>query len=95
MRRGKTQKMVLFDKLEVVEWATREFGSLITNRQFPRRDMLRLVKAGYCKSCGLVPMCDDDCCIMVPERYRGGFKLTSDGRKKLREIRNVIEGEGE
>lgn len=57
------------------------------------RDMLRLVKAGYCKSCGLVPMCDDDCCIMVPERYREGFKLTSDGRKKLREIRNVIEGE--
>ena len=72
--------------LQTVDWAERMFGSLTTNRQCPRRDVMRAIDAGLVKSAGMVQLCDDDGASLDPERYREGFKLTVAGKVRLAEI---------
>lgn len=72
-----------FNRLEAIEWAEDEFGSLITTRQFPRRAILRLVERGLVRSAGLVTVLDGDGGMVEPERFREGFKLTDAGKQAL------------
>jgi hypothetical protein len=72
-----------FHRLETVDWGERAFGSLVTNRQFPRATMLRLVRKGLARSVGLVVVDDDDDAIVGHERFREGFVLTEAGRAAL------------
>jgi hypothetical protein len=76
-----------FDRLEAVEWGEQHFGSRLTDREFPRRSMLRLVDRGLVASAGFVYVCDDDGCLRQPERIREGFKLTDLGRSWLAQWR--------
>jgi hypothetical protein len=71
------------DRLESIEWGEDNFGSLTTNRQFPRRAMLRLVDMGLARSIGQVVACDDDGWQVEPEQFREGFVLTEAGRKAV------------
>lgn len=71
------------DVLELIEWGEKHFGSITTNRQLPRRDMLRCVQVGLAKSQGQVAMCDGDGGLIQPERYREGFILTGRGRSAI------------
>lgn len=71
------------DVLEWIQWAETHFGSLVTSREVPRRDVLRCVKRGLVKSVGPVPLCDADGFRLAPERYREGFILTDRGRAAL------------
>jgi hypothetical protein len=79
------------DRLETVEWGERNFGSLITSRQFPRRDMLRLVGRGLVRSIGLVAVCDGDGAHVDPERWREGFVLTEAGREAVADRRAALD----
>lgn len=73
------------DVLETMAWAEKHFGSLTTNRQCPRRDVLRAVRHGLVESVGIVELCDDDGFMVWPTRHREGFVLTDQGRDVLRE----------
>ncbi|HET7321863.1 MAG TPA: hypothetical protein VFI96_05150 [Longimicrobiaceae bacterium] len=75
------------DRLETVAWGEENFGSLTTNRAFPRRTMLRLVKRGLVRSVGPVLLCDDDGFTAEPEREREGFVLTDAGRAAVERYR--------
>jgi hypothetical protein len=68
------------DVLETIDWSEGSFGSLITNNQCSRRDVMRAVKNGLAKSIGQVLVCDDDGCHIDPEQWREGFVLTDKGR---------------
>jgi hypothetical protein len=70
--------------LRAVAWGTKHFdGGLVTNRQVPIRTVRKLVARGLVESAGIGPMCDGDCFIIEPERYRQGWKLTSLGKQYL------------
>lgn len=71
------------DVLDTVAWAEKHFGSLVTNRQCPRRAVMRAVAAGLVRSAGVVELCDDDGFTRTPERQREGFVLTDAGRAAL------------
>ena len=75
--------MKQIDVLETIDWSEGNFGSLVTNRQCSRRDVLRAVKNGLAKSIGQVLMCDDDGFHLDPERFREGFVLTDAGKELL------------
>lgn len=77
--------MKLRDVLETAKWAEHHFGSLISNSQCPRRDVIRAVKAGLMESCGQVNQCDADGHTLWERREREGFKLTADGRDMLKD----------
>lgn len=79
--------MTQFDVLETMEWAEEHFGSLATNRQCRRRDVMKLVNAGLAISAGLVALCDDDGWTIEPERYGEGFKMTDAGKERLITLR--------
>lgn len=83
------------DAIESIYWAMNNFGSLVTNRALPRSRVLRLVELGLVKSIGDVVMCDDDGFTIQPERYREGFRLTSEGLKihaKIVSAKGLIDG---
>lgn len=69
--------------LETVADAEDHYGSLVTNGQCSRRDVMRCVNAGLVESAGLVTLLDDDCSPFAPERWREGFRLTQAGRAAL------------
>jgi hypothetical protein len=75
--------MKLLDVLETVKWGEEHFGSVITNRQLPRRDVLKAVDKGFVQSAGMVLVCDEEGHHKEPERYREGFKLTEKGKEVL------------
>lgn len=79
-------ELALFDALDTIAWGGKHFGSLCTGRLFPRRRMLGLVRRGLVESCGMVALCDDDGCLVDPERLREGFKLTTAGIATLRDL---------
>jgi hypothetical protein len=74
------------DVLETIDWAEKAFGSLHTNSQCSRRDVMRCVNAGLVKSVGQTYCCDDDGSILEPERMKEGFILTEKGRAALNTI---------
>jgi len=77
------------DTLETLAWAEAEFGSLVTNRACPRRDVLRAVEAGFARSIGMVVRVDTDgfteSTINGTERHAEGFVLTEAGRAQIEE----------
>jgi hypothetical protein len=75
------------DRLETVAWGEEHFGSLTTNRAFPRRTMLRLMGRGLVRSVGQVYLCDGDGCAVEPERTAEGFALTDTGRAAVERYR--------
>lgn len=83
--------MKLFDLLEQVEWGMKFFSGLCTGREVLRRDIMRAVKKGLVLSIGDVPLADDDCYIIQPERYREAFVLTDKGKELLESKRKDIE----
>jgi hypothetical protein len=82
----------LLDLLETVAWGERHFGSLVTNRSVRLRDMRRAELAGFVYSAGMVELVDDDGEIIVPERYREGWKLTSHGLGEIERIERRASG---
>lgn len=82
--------MKYVNTLETIEWAMEHFGSLVTNRQLSRREVMRCVKAGLAKSFGTVLVCDDDGSWLEPEVSREGFVLTKKGHKYLMENRAYL-----
>lgn len=74
----------LLDTLQLLQWGMKNFGSVCTNQNLPKRDMRRAIASGYAKSIGQVVLCDDDGCALVPERFREGFVLTDLGKEKLK-----------
>lgn len=89
-KRRRTPNQKMRDTLECVQWAMGEFGSLCTNAQIPRRDVMRCVSLGLVRSIGDVALCSDDGAHLCPERYREGFVLTSLGEDRLDEIRAML-----
>lgn len=69
--------------LETTAWGMKHFGGIITNRQLPLAVMRQCMKAGLCKSIGMVYVCDADGFIKQPERERRGYVLTDKGREVL------------
>jgi hypothetical protein len=78
-----------YGRLQTLAWGEEHFGSLMTNRQFPRRAMRRLVERGLARSVGVVEACDDDGFRLTPSRWREGFVLTDAGRARLAEYDNA------
>jgi hypothetical protein len=72
-----------YNALDSLEWGEKVFGALMTNRQVPRRVVVRLVALGLARSVGTCTVCDDDGFLKMPEREREGFVLTEQGRKVL------------
>lgn len=69
--------------LERVAWGTEHFGSLVTGRVTRKRDVLALCKKGLVADAGMVAVCDGDGYLVVPERYRLGWKITAKGKQVL------------
>lgn len=76
--------VMMSDILETIAWGEKMFGSLTTNRHCTKRDVAKAVRAGFARSIGQVALCDDDCHIIEPERYREGFVLTDAGKAELK-----------
>lgn len=83
MMDGITRPML--DCLDTTAWGMEHFGGIITNKALPLAVMRQCVKAGLCKSIGMVLVCDDDGFIKQPERERRGYVLTEKGRTVLEE----------
>lgn len=73
----------MMDCLETTAWGEKHFGGIITNKQLPLAVMRQCVKAGLCKSIGMVTVCDADGFAEQPERERRGYVLTERGREVL------------
>lgn len=73
--------MKTHDVLSQIAWGEKHFGSIVTGRALPRRDVMREVAAGNVESVGLAAICDGDGFTIQPERYREGFRFTAAGRK--------------
>lgn len=69
----------LIDTLETVERAMDNFGSLITNRQLPKRNLERPIRMGLVISIGMVYPCDDDGMFQEHRAMREGYILTEEG----------------
>ncbi len=69
--------------LESIRWAEEYFGSLHTNSQCTRRDVMRAVKAGLVESAGMTTPCDGDGALLAGRADREGFKLTAKGMALL------------
>lgn len=69
--------------LERVAWGTEHFGSLVTGRMTRKRTVISLFRRGLVADAGMVAVCDGDGFLLVPERYRQGWKITPAGRKAL------------
>lgn len=102
-------KRTIYDVLSLTEWGMEHFSGITTNRALPKRDMMRAVEAGLCRSIGSHPLCDGDGFTIYPERYREVYVLTDKGfdaleakyaemgetwaLKRLREIRARVSEE--
>ena len=76
------------DVLETIAWAENHFGSLVTNTQCTRREVLRAVNKGLVVSVGDVFMCDDDGFHVDPEIIKEGFVLTAQGKELVEQLKN-------
>lgn len=83
-----------FDALEGLEWGEQNFGSLLTSRVHPRRDMMKLIARGWATSLGDVVVCDGDGFSLQPERYREGFVMSPQGRLVLARARERLAQNG-
>lgn len=79
--------MKLLDVLETVEWGMEHFGSVVTNRQLPKRDVMKAVDARLVRCIGEVALADGDGFTIEPERYRLGYVLTRVGKSTLKRLR--------
>lgn len=77
--------MKTIDVLTQLEWGMKHFDGLSSSRSLPRRDIVREIHKGLVESLGMMPLCDGDGFLIVPERYRECFGLTEAGRKHLAE----------
>lgn len=68
------------DVLDSINDCEEEYGSLVTNRDVKRRDVLRLVARGLVKSKGYVY-------VRAEDREREGFVLTDAGRAELERLK--------
>lgn len=73
----------MLDCLDTTAWGMKHFGGIVTNKQLPLAVMRQCVKAGLCKSIGMVALCDADGFTIQPERYRTGYVLTEKGEAVL------------
>lgn len=70
------------DVLESVEWATDEYGSLVTGGAIQKRDVDRAVRAGLVRSIGVVEVSDE--WGNATGRSAIGYVLTDAGKAALR-----------
>lgn len=70
------------DVLESVQWATAEFGSLVSGGQIRKRDLDRAVRAGLVRSIGIVEV--RDAYDSPTGRSAFGYVLTDAGEEALK-----------
>jgi len=89
----RTREQILFDVLESLEWARRNFGPHSGYRPYngtEKKYVLKAVELGLAESNGFGPRCDGDGFIIQNSVEKEGWKLTDKGIRLINEIGNEV-----
>lgn len=85
--RKRTSKQILFDILEILEWAMKHFDGYAPNSATEKKYVLKAVDLGYAESIGMVYQADGEGFILENRRMKEAWKLTDKGIRELKRLR--------
>jgi len=84
----------MFDVLESLEWAKRNFIAYFPQAGTEKRYVLKAVAENYAKCVGFVYPTDDDGCVLEHRVRKLAWKITEKGEQKLKEFRDNLGVDG-